>query len=93
MRSPPISRQQRPVLADRSGRVHAVDNRKLAKLAKLAGAPDDKAAGVDLHVRLGDVVEQGQPLCTVHANAPGELAYVFDYAGANRYIITLHELS
>lgn len=93
MRSPPISRQQRPVLADRSGRVHAVDNRKLAKLAKLAGAPDDKAAGVDLHVRLGDVVEQGQPLCTVHANAPGELAYVFDYAGANRDIITLHELS
>ena len=28
-----------------------IDNRKLARLAKLAGAPDDKAAGVDLHVR------------------------------------------
>jgi thymidine phosphorylase len=56
-------------------------------LAKLAGAPDDKAAGVDLHVRLGDVVERGQPLCTVHANAPGELSYAFDYASANRDIL------
>lgn len=93
MRRPPTSRQQRPVLAEQAGRVHAIDNRKIAKLAKLAGAPDDKAAGVDLHVRIGDVVERGQPLCTVHADAPGELAYAFDYAAANRDIITVHGAS
>ena len=52
----------------------------IARLAKLAGAPDDKAAGVDLHVRLGDLVASGQPLCTVHAESPGELAYAFDFA-------------
>lgn len=91
IRKPPVSRQQRPVLADQSGRIHAIDNRKIARLAKLAGAPDDKAAGVDLHVRIGDVVEEGQPLCTVHADAPGELAYAFDYSAANRDIFTIRE--
>ena len=89
MRVPPMSRQQRPLLAERSGRVHAIDNRRIARLAKLAGAPDDKAAGVDLHVAIGDPVESGQPLCTVHAESPGELAYAFDYAAANRDIVVI----
>ena len=91
MRVSPTSRQQRPLLAERSGSVRAIDNRKIARLAKLAGAPDDKAAGVDLHVAVGDPVESGQPLCTVHAEAPGELAYAFDYATANRDIIVVRE--
>ncbi len=86
-----MSRQQRPLLAERPGRVHAIDNRRIARLAKLAGAPDDKAAGVDLHVSVGDSVTAGQTLCTVHADSPGELAYAFDYAAANRDIIAIRE--
>ncbi len=91
MRVPPQSRHCRPIPAERAGRVYAVDNRRIARLAKLAGAPDDKAAGVDVHVRVGDVVAVGQSLCTVHADTPGELAYAFDYAGANRDIIAIDE--
>ncbi len=91
MRTPPISRQQCPILAERSGVVGAIDNRRIARLAKLAGAPDDKAAGVDLHVQLGDMIERGQPLCTVHADASGELAYAFDFASANQDIIAVQE--
>lgn len=91
MRVPPKSRQQRPIVAERPGHVHAIDNRRIARLAKLAGAPDDKAAGVDLHVRVGDSVTAGQPLCTVHADTPGELAYAFDYAALNRDIIAILE--
>src|SRR5262245_40106362 len=91
MRVPPKSRQRRSLVAERSGHVHAIDNRRIARLAKLAGAPDDKAAGVDLHVAVGDPVASGQPLCTVHAEAPGELAYAFDYAAANHDIIAIGE--
>ena len=42
--------------------MQAIDNRRIARLAKLAGAPDDKAAGVDLHVAIGDQVARGQPV-------------------------------
>jgi thymidine phosphorylase len=91
MRNPPISSHRRPLLADRSGLIHTIDNRKIAKLAKLAGAPDDKAAGVELHVKMGAAVVRGQPLCTVHAKAPGQLAYALDYAAANPDIIGIRE--
>ena len=89
LRVPPTSRQRRPLAAECAGRVRAIDNRRIARLAKLAGAPDDKAAGVELHVAVGDQVLAGQPVCTVRANSPGELIYAFEYAMANRDIILL----
>jgi len=91
MRVPPTSRQQRPLLAERTGLVQVIDNRRIARLAKLAGAPDDKAAGIDMHVAVGDRIAPGQPLCTVHADSPGELAYALDYAAANRDIVVIRE--
>jgi len=83
MRRPPISSHRHAIVADASGRVVAVDNRRLAKVAKLAGAPDAKAAGIEVHVRLNDAIEAGQPLLTIHAETPGELEYALEYARAN----------
>ncbi len=87
MRSPPVASHTLPLTAVQSGRVVEIDNRKLARLAKLAGAPAAKAAGVEILVRLGDAVDAGQPLCSVHAETPGELSYALDYARAAGEII------
>jgi thymidine phosphorylase len=65
------------------GRVESIDNRRLARIAKLAGAPDAPASGVELHTPLGAVARRGQPLFTIHAETPGELAYALAYAQAN----------
>lgn len=46
------------------------------------------AAGLDLHVRLGDNVQRGMPLFTLHAEAPGELACARHYL-ATHPVITL----
>jgi len=79
LRTPPTAEHRHSVVADKVGRIIAIDNRRLAKVAKLAGAPNARAAGVDLHVHVGDTVEVGTPVMTVHAEAPGELAYALDY--------------
>jgi thymidine phosphorylase len=89
MRTPPMAPHRHIIVAGRAGVVTAIDNRRLAKLAKLAGAPEDKAAGLELHVRLATRVDKGQPLYTVHAQAPGELHYALHYARANPDIIRL----
>ncbi|MHB1121849.1 MAG: thymidine phosphorylase family protein [Ramlibacter sp.] len=80
MRQPPVAPHRRAMPARRSGCVVAIDNRRLARIAKLAGAPQSPSAGVDLHVRTGEFVERGQPLFTLHADSPGELAYAVEYA-------------
>jgi thymidine phosphorylase len=83
MRSPPIAPLRRDWLAPHSGVLEHINNRKLSRLAKLAGAPDDKAAGVELHARLGETVTAGEPLVTVHAESAGELSYAMEYAMTN----------
>ena len=91
MRRPPMSSQRKILTATREGMLMTVDNRRIARLAKLAGAPEDKAAGVEMHVRLGDVVAPGSPLCTVHAESEGELEYALAYSDANADIFHIAE--
>ena len=77
------------VTAARAGVVMAVDNRRLAKVAKLAGAPHDPLAGVDFHAPVGASVARGQPLYTIFAQTPGELDYSIRYARSHTDIIAL----
>lgn len=79
---PPTARHRKTVTADRPGVIRAVDNRRIARIAKLAGAPGRKAAGVLLRVRPGEAVEAGQPLYEVHAETRGELLWALEYAWA-----------
>ena len=80
LREPPVAPDRHVVAAVASGIVLGVDNRRLARIAKLAGAPQAPAAGIDLHVMLGTAVEKGQPLYTIHAQSQGELQYSLGYA-------------
>jgi thymidine phosphorylase len=91
MRTPTAGAQRSAVTAAFGGKVTGMNNRWLARAAKLAGAPGDPAAGIDLHVRIGDAVEAGQPLFTLHAETPGELAYAQEYLAAHPEIVVVGE--
>lgn len=79
MKKLPISKHQQTVLADRPGIVSFFNNRILSRLASLAGAPNAAAAGLTIHVKVGDQVCSGDPLITVHSEAPGELEYAMAF--------------
>ena len=81
------------VLAQRDGRVVAIDNRRLARVAKLAGAPRARTAGATVHKRIGDVAQRGELLFTLHAESRGELAYALEYAAAEAPIFALGPLA
>lgn len=87
LRTPPTAPYQHSLTALSYGRVTSIDNRRIARVAKLAGAPGSKSAGVEMHVRLGDEVSSGQPLYTIHAETPGEIEYSLDYVAAKPDIV------
>lgn len=84
---PPMAPLRHEILAATAGRVSEIDNRELARIAKLAGAPAAKASGVEIQAKLGEPVDKGQPLFTIHAEAPGELDYALAYATTNPNVI------
>lgn len=75
LREPPRAPYTHVITAQDVGRVVLIDNRQLSRLAKLAGAPHDKAAGVVIYTRLDAMVEKGQPLLEIHAESKGALQY------------------
>jgi thymidine phosphorylase len=89
MRIIPKAEYTHTVIAKRNGFVNGMDNRRLAHLAKAAGAPQDPAAGVDLHVLLQSRIKHGQPLLTIHAESLGELEYAKDYWLKNESMIKI----
>jgi thymidine phosphorylase len=75
------------ILADRSGKVTGIDNRTLARIAKLAGAPKAPTAGIFFTTWLEKQIDKGEPLLTIHAESQGELNYAYEYARrANHFI-------
>lgn len=91
LREVPTAPLMHQVAAKKAGRVADIDNRVLARIAKLAGAPHSKVAGVDMHVALGDWVEAGQPLFSIHAQVPGELRYALAYEAGQSDAVLLKE--
>jgi AMP phosphorylase len=55
------------VNAPASGYVIEMNNRSLVSLARTAGAPQDRGAGILLHAKKGKLVKAGEPLFTLYA--------------------------
>ncbi|HEU4647695.1 MAG TPA: thymidine phosphorylase family protein [Gemmatimonadales bacterium] len=79
MRELPRAAHVGAVPSARAGTVRSIDNRKLARVAKLAGAPRTAVAGLELHAHTGTRVAVGEPLFTVHAATAGMLEYALAY--------------
>ena len=59
--------------APRDGFIEAIDCLCFNRLARTAGAPIDKGAGIKLFKKIGDRVEQGEPLYRIYAFDEPEL--------------------
>ncbi len=68
------------VAAAGSGTVSALDSYRLSGIARRAGAPMDKGAGVDLLKSLGDTVSAGEPLYLISANVETDFRIAMDAA-------------
>lgn len=93
MRVPPRAPFIEWVTARAGGLVTAIDTRLVGLAAKLAGAPRDPAAGAMIHVRIGDRIEVGQPLLTLHAQHPGALQYALSFLRAQLPIVRFEAAS
>lgn len=77
------------VTAVQAGTVTSIHNRRLAKVAKLAGAPRAPLAGVEFLASLGTRVATGQTLFAIHAETQSELDYAMNFVASSEGIVIL----
>jgi AMP phosphorylase len=68
-----IGENQEDVLSPSNGYVVAFFNKRIVELARLAGAPADKKAGVIIHKKMGELVKKGEPLFTLCSSSDWDL--------------------
>ncbi len=79
------------VLSETSGIVKSIDNRKLARIAKLSGAPKAVSAGVLYNAPLGKKIKKGDLLFSIYAESQGELEYAKEYLNSLTMLIEIRE--
>lgn len=83
----PIARQTGPltheVCAGVSGRVASIDCLQIASVARLAGAPTDPGAGLELLRKTGEPVRTGEPIYRIYGSEPADFGFAVEAAGEN----------
>ena len=76
----PVGEHRAVLTAKMSGYVVAVSNRAIVRIARAAGAPRDKGAGVRIFAKRGDRVEAGAPVIEIYAESESKLQAAVEVA-------------
>jgi len=63
-----------------SGHVTQIDCERIGRIARLAGAPTSKGAGIDLLKKVGEAVKAGEPLYRIHAAVDTDFMFATEMA-------------
>jgi AMP phosphorylase len=69
----PLGKYTYTVKSPLEGAVTHIDNTAITLIARACGAPQDKGAGVKLHVKVGYRVNKDDPLLTLYSNSESRL--------------------
>ena len=72
--------------AKSSGRVREIHNKKINELARLAGCPVDKSAGIYIDVHLGNRVKKGSKIATIYSETKARLTTAIDFFNSKKPI-------
>lgn len=67
------------ILSTKNGVIKEINNQKIAKCAKLAGAPEDVRAGICLYKKVGENVQNGEPLFAIYAEQDADLGFALEF--------------
>ena len=79
----PIGKYSFDVISKKSGRLKDIDNLAISRIARIAGAPHDKGAGIYLYKHNGDKIKRGEKLFTIFSESRHEFKFAVEFAKKN----------
>ena len=78
------------IIAKRKMKIKHLDNKYINKLARYAGCPEDKLAGLYLHKKKGETAERGDKIITIYATSQDKLEYAKKFYFRNKKLTIYH---
>jgi len=88
-----IKRFQEPkfkkiIKANKDAKLVEINTKKINMLARIAGAPLDKLAGLYLHKHLNEKIKKNEPLITIYSENKSQLKHALEYFKKEKPILT-----
>ena len=77
---------QYDILSNKSGKIDFIDNKKINLLARVAGSPLDKKAGVYLYKHLKNKISKGEKIMTIYSQSKAKLDDAIHFYNENKII-------
>lgn len=74
-----LAKYKKEIYSTKTGKLEEINNKKINSLARLAGCPADKGAGLYLYAHSGDRVKKGQRLFTIYSESNHRLKQAVSY--------------
>ncbi len=71
----PIGEYTFELKATKKGRIEHISNKAISKVARSAGAPRDKGAGIELFKQSGDKIREGELIMRIYSESESKLSY------------------
>ena len=78
-----IGKYSYDITSKKSCKVREIDNIVISRIARIAGAPHDKGAGLYLHKHNGDKIKKGEKLFTIYSESEHEFKFAVEFAKKN----------
>jgi len=77
---------KKDIFMKKNSKIKEIDNKKITLLARIAGCPMDKAAGLYLYKHVGDKLEKGEKVITIYAESKSRLREAINFYNAQKPI-------
>jgi putative thymidine phosphorylase len=78
------AKYKKEVIADKSGTIREIVNQDISTLARIAGSPEDKMAGVFIYCHVGAKLEKGQNFLTIYSDSLIRLKRALEFYNKNK---------
>ena len=75
------------ILADKTGKILKINNKAINLLARIAGCPTDKSAGIYLYAHKNYKIKKHEKLLTIYSESESRLSEAVKFHAKNKIII------
>jgi len=80
------SKFKKDIFMKKNAKIKEIDNKKITLLARIAGCPMDKSAGLFLYKHVGDKLKKGEKIITIYAESKTRLREAIDFYNSQKPI-------
>ncbi len=77
---------KKDILMKKNGKILDIDNKKINSLARAAGCPMDKSAGLYLYKNIGARLKKGEKILTIYAESKSRIKEAFNFYSTQKPI-------